>query len=88
MNLIFYQSFRKDLEKIKDRQVLDQIKALLDKLERAKNLKCIHGIKKIASTRNAYRIRVRDYRIGLLLRNQTIELVRVLHRKDIYKYFL
>lgn len=34
-----------------------------------------------------YRIRVGDYRIGFMLDNDILVFMRVLHRKDIYRYF-
>ena len=37
--------------------------------------------------RKAWRIRVGDYRIGIVLAGQTATFVRFLNRKDIYKYF-
>jgi len=45
------------------------------------------GVKKLASTEFTYRIRVGDYRIVYtLFRNQLIiEIIKVGHRKDIYK---
>jgi mRNA interferase RelE/StbE len=36
---------------------------------------------------NFYKIRVGDYRIGVYLDNEKIEFIRVMHRKDIYRYF-
>ena len=47
----------------------------------------IQNLKKIAGHKNYYRLRLRDFRIGLKLENNTIYLMRVLHRKEIYKYF-
>ncbi len=37
--------------------------------------------------KNAYRIKLNRFRIGFFFEKQTVELVRVLDRKDIYKYF-
>jgi mRNA-degrading endonuclease RelE of RelBE toxin-antitoxin system len=37
--------------------------------------------------KTAYRLRLGNYRIGFFFENETAELVRVLNRKDIYKYF-
>ena len=34
-----------------------------------------------------YRIRVGDYRIGVEVAEDVIIFVRILHRKDIYRYF-
>lgn len=46
------------------------------------NLKMMKGSKK-----QAYRIRIGDYRIGFYFQNQTVEFARLLARKDIYKNF-
>ncbi|MGH2412635.1 MAG: type II toxin-antitoxin system RelE family toxin, partial [Microcystaceae cyanobacterium] len=35
----------------------------------------------------AYRIRLGDYRIGLFIEGKTVTFARVLHRKEIYRYF-
>jgi mRNA interferase RelE/StbE len=35
--------------------------------------------------KNAFRIRVRDYRIGFYYENDIVELARFLHRGKIYK---
>ncbi|MGA9351150.1 MAG: type II toxin-antitoxin system RelE/ParE family toxin [Anaerolineae bacterium] len=34
-----------------------------------------------------YRIRLGDYRIGIEVLEDKVILVRILHRKDIYRYF-
>ncbi|MFI5163682.1 MAG: type II toxin-antitoxin system RelE/ParE family toxin [Bacteroidia bacterium] len=34
-----------------------------------------------------FRIRIGDYRIGLLIHGNSVDVLRVLNRKDIYKYF-
>jgi mRNA interferase RelE/StbE len=47
----------------------------------------IPSCKKMTGYKNAYRIKLKTYRIGFFLENKKVELVRILHRKDIYKYF-
>jgi len=34
-----------------------------------------------------FRIRVGDYRLGFSFHNDTVTLIRFLHRKEIYRYF-
>ncbi len=34
-----------------------------------------------------YRIRVSDYRVGIEVNGNEIEVMRVLHRKEFYRYF-
>jgi mRNA interferase RelE/StbE len=48
--------------------------------------KIIH-LKKLTGPRNFYRIRIGDYRIGLVLEKEVVEFVRFLPRKDLYRLF-
>jgi mRNA interferase RelE/StbE len=36
---------------------------------------------------NRYRIRVGDYRIGIEISDNSIEIIRTMHRKEFYRYF-
>jgi mRNA interferase RelE/StbE len=81
------KSFNKDTDKIKDKILLLDIADCIEALEKADNIKSIKNIKKLKGSADFYRIRIGDYRIGLEVKNKTIELIRFLHRKDIYKYF-
>ncbi len=47
----------------------------------------IDGLKKLKDEQDAYRLRIGEYRLGFLLRDDVIILVRFLDRKDIYRYF-
>jgi mRNA interferase RelE/StbE len=80
-------SFEKDTDKIKDRNLLNSIADCIDLLLVAKNIKSIKNLKKLKGANSFYRTRLGDYRISLEIKNETIELIRFLHRKDIYKYF-
>jgi mRNA-degrading endonuclease RelE of RelBE toxin-antitoxin system len=51
------------------------------------NFTAINNIKNIKGTKNAYRIRVGYYRIGFFLEENKIIFSRVLHRRDIYRFF-
>ncbi|MBF0317925.1 MAG: type II toxin-antitoxin system RelE/ParE family toxin [Nitrospirae bacterium] len=44
-------------------------------------------ISKIKDQDGFYKIRVGDYRIGIFVDNDTVEFRRVLHRRDIYRFF-
>ncbi len=45
------------------------------------------ALKKLKGFDGAYRIRIGDYRVGLFIVQETITFARVLHRKEIYRYF-
>ena len=81
------KSFEKDSDKIKDKNLLYSIADCIELLVKADNIKSIKNIKKLKGSNYFYRIRIGDYRIGLEIKNETIELIRFLHRKDIYKFF-
>ena len=87
MKVEFKNSFLSDLRKIKNEKIVLLVKDIIDELLLADNLKKIKNLKKLVGSDNAFRIRVRSFRIGLLLVDQTIVLSRILNRKDIYKYF-
>jgi mRNA interferase RelE/StbE len=83
----FRTSFTKDLEAIKDKGLLKRVKEAIETIENAGSLVDLPGLKKLKGRKNYFRQRVGDYRLGLVLEEDTIVLVRFLNRKDIYKYF-
>ena len=87
MTVEFLKSFSNDLDKISSATVKRQLKQTIILLENATTLQAIPNTRKLKGHRNAYRIRIGDYRLGLFLENDTATLARFLHRKDIYKIF-
>lgn len=87
MKVEFLRPFSKDLDKISSKSVKNQIKGLIVTFESAENIQSISNTKKLKGHRNAYRIRLGDYRLGFFLENNEIQFARILHRKDIYKIF-
>jgi mRNA-degrading endonuclease RelE of RelBE toxin-antitoxin system len=86
MNIDIRRTFVKDADKLPS-NIQRQLALIITNLQQAKQLKQIKDCKKIKGSKTAYRIRLSQYRIGFFFENETIELVRVLGRKDIYKYF-
>ena len=56
-------------------------------MELANALPEIRNIKLLQGHEDFYRIRVGDYRIGLFVEGETVAFVRILHRKEVYRYF-
>jgi len=83
----FKKSFEKDLGKLRDADLLHKIQAVIEEAEAAVSLIDIKNLKKLKADGNYYRIRVGNYRIGLVLDEAEISFVRVLHRKEMYRYF-
>jgi len=80
------KSFEKDAMKLPAPMQV-QLASLLQQIISAKKLSDLSSCKKLTGFKNAYRVRVVSYRIGFFFENETVELVRILNRKDIYKYF-
>ncbi|MBD1921380.1 type II toxin-antitoxin system RelE/ParE family toxin [Microcoleus sp. FACHB-831] len=87
MNIDFRKSFEKDLANIQDSSLLQRIKIAIEEVESADNIGNVRNVKKLKADGTYYRIRVGDYRIGISLESETAIFVRVLHRKDMYRYF-
>ena len=87
MEIKIDKSFQKDTKRIKDKTILQKIANTIANVQRAQNLDEIKNLKKIKGTTSMYRIRIGDYRLGILVSESSIEFIRCLHRKDIYKYF-
>jgi mRNA interferase RelE/StbE len=87
MNVDLTKSFERDISKIRDKKVSDQLFKLLEDLSSCKDLTQIAHLKKLKAGKNHYRIRVGDYRLGFKLESNIIILMRFLDRKDMYKYF-
>ena len=87
MKVTFRQSFARDLKKIKDTAILDRIKQMIERIEAAQNIGQIEGLTKLSGTSSYYRIRIGDYRLGIVLHGNELEFVRCLHRREIYRYF-
>ena len=87
MKVEFKKSFLKDLKRIKDTGIKDQVRKIIQSIEQAQHLHEIDNLKKLRYGDRYYRIRVGDYRLGLTLAGDTVSFVRFIHRKDLYRYF-
>ena len=87
MKVEFLKSFSKDLDSINSKSVKQSLVRTIEMLEEATDISKLQNIKKLKGFRNAYRIRIGDYRLGFFGEGSTIQIARFLHRKDIYKLF-
>jgi mRNA interferase RelE/StbE len=84
MIVLVDKSFERDAKRLpKDVQV--RVKASIEKL-RNSSLQELN-LTKMEGAKNAFRLRVGDYRIGLYLEGDSVVLSRVLSRKEMYRYF-
>ncbi len=87
MNVRFRESFARDLRALKDKALLGRIRALVENVEKAGTLDELAGLKKLRGGGAYYRIRLGDYRVGLAVEQDVVVFVRVLHRREVYRYF-
>ena len=64
-----------------------RILEVIESLKKADSLSQIRNIKKLKAPGYNYRLRIGYFRIGFTVSDHKIILKRVLHRKDIYKFF-
>lgn len=86
MNVAIRKTFEKDALKL-PHMAQHKLTGIIAELHAAKKLSEINNCKKLSGYKNAFRIRLGDYRIGFFYENDTIELVRILARRELYRFF-
>ena len=87
MRVSFEASFARDLKGIKDRALLRRLEQVIQEAKTARALNEIKHLARMRSEAGFYRIRLGDYRVGIEVVGDHVIFVRILHRKDIYRYF-
>jgi mRNA-degrading endonuclease RelE of RelBE toxin-antitoxin system len=88
MKVEYRKLFLKDLKKLKNQPVYQQVLDLTFKqLPEAKSLQDLSQVKAMKGYPNRHRIRIGNYRIGIEVNQDKIEIMRVLHRREFYRYF-
>lgn len=87
MRTTFRRSFERDIGRVADSRTRDKLRDAIEAVERAGSLRDVPNLKKLSGTSGFYRIRVGEYRIGVAVEGESVDFVRVLHRREIYRYF-
>ena len=87
MIVLIDKRFEKDTNKINDKSILKKIASCIIEVQNANSLNEVKNLKKLKGFDSEYRIKIGDYRIGLIIENKVMSFIRFLHRKDIYKFF-
>ena len=87
MRIEYRKRFLKDLSKIpsKIRKQIEQL--AFEELPTLESHTVSKKIEKMKGYPNYYKIRIGSYRLGLKFERNRLILERVLHRKEIYRYF-
>lgn len=87
MKTSFARAFSRDLRRILDKAVRNRVRSIIEHYGQIENLSDARQLKKLKGEDNYYRIRVGDFRIGVIIEDDKITFVRFLHGKDLYRYF-
>lgn len=88
MEVLYREAFLRDLKKLKKQPVYSRILRLaFEILPATETLRDLSSVKSLSGHSKRYRIRVGEYRVGFEGEGSRIELIRVLHRRDFYRYF-
>ncbi|MEI9944568.1 MAG: type II toxin-antitoxin system RelE/ParE family toxin [Chitinophagaceae bacterium] len=86
MKIEIRKSFTKDADKLPS-SFQGQLAIIIGQIEKVTQVSQLDNCKKLTGYKTAYRIRMGQYRIGFYYENKIVELIRILHRKEIYRYF-
>ena len=91
MKVIFKPKFKRDSEKINNRELLLALKEKIQKIKEAESPDYITGLKLLRGYTHHFRIILKtdkfNYRIGAMIRGNKIWMVRFLPRSVVYKQF-
>jgi mRNA interferase RelE/StbE len=87
MEVLFEKHFLKSIDKLGNKELQESIIEIITNVEKAKTFSEIKNIKKLKGFQTFYRIKLKDYRIGISFENQVVIFVEFGHRREIYRKF-
>jgi len=87
MKVEFHKSFERDLRRVRDRNLLERVEAVLVELEGSETLDSISNIKAMKGHPDYFRVRIGDFRLGFRRIDGGVRIIRFLSRGDIYRKF-
>ncbi|MDZ7775661.1 MAG: hypothetical protein U5L09_08725 [Bacteroidales bacterium] len=87
LEIQFNKKFLKDLSQIPELQRKKIELYVFQDASSFKGLEDVRGLKKLKGFKHYYRIRFGNYRAGISYKENVLTFERLLHRKDIYKYY-
>lgn len=87
MEVKFSKPFEKDLKSLTEKRIVLKVAEIIHAFENSDSLAEIKNLGKIKGHKDCYRVKINDYRLGIQLTGKTIWLARLMHRKEIHRYF-
>jgi mRNA interferase RelE/StbE len=87
MNFEFEKAFVRDFRKLNSKALASSVSEVIKQVSKATIPEEIPNLKKLTGYKSAFRIRIGDYRIGVVIEKNTVIFVAFAHRKEIYRRF-
>lgn len=87
MQIELANKFQKQVLNCNDPKIKSKIYTIIQQVKACDTMNEFPNLKKLIGYKNIYRIRLRSYRIGIVIEDQTVTFAAFDHRADIYKYF-
>ncbi|MBI3153326.1 MAG: type II toxin-antitoxin system RelE/ParE family toxin [Chloroflexi bacterium] len=87
MKILFERTFLHDLEKVKDKRILKRVRVVIAQAASANSTGDIQDINVMRDYKSCCRINLGNYRMGIQILRRKLIFVRLIHRKDMYRYF-
>jgi len=87
MKIEITRKFQKQLNSCNNQLIRNKVRIMLEKAALVENMSGFSNLKKLRGYKRNYRIRMGDYRVGLIIDDDLVIFAAFDHRSDIYKYF-
>jgi mRNA interferase RelE/StbE len=87
LKVLYNKKFLKDLAALPSAERSRIEKFAFDKASNAKSFRQLEHLEKLTGYKTYYKVRFGNYRVGLQFKDDTLTFERVLHRKEIYRFF-
>jgi mRNA interferase RelE/StbE len=71
--------YERDLKGVKDKSLLKEMRQVIEEVEAAGTLNSISHLRKLPADGSCFRIRLGEYRMGLIVEGDLVTFVRFLH---------
>ena len=87
MQIEITRKFRKQVEDCKDQRIKSKVLQIIEDVISVETMNGFTNLKKLTGYKSSYRIRLGSYRLGILIKDDTVIFAAFDHRSDIYKFF-
>lgn len=87
MEIRYHNQFNRDLRRLSNPSLAARVEQVIEELKAASTIRDVRGVSRMTSAGEHYRIRIREYRLGITMDGETVILRRFLPRGEIYRYF-